>query len=411
MLERSGPGHREGNLKRGIGVILAWLLAACGAFPQGAGVLEGRLVNGTDPAAAPAGVALEVVAPDGGMRIIRTAETDRTGAFRIEGLPEEPMLLVRAVYGGAPYQQHVRFDASGHARAELEVFEATRSAEGIRLEEMQMVFQAAGGHLELLETGVFSNETRPPRTFADPSGTVRFSKAPGIEQVPQIRVTAPGAAVPVVGSVLESPDGRSYYSLYPLRPGRTTVDVFQKLPYPDRKYAYARTFFHPVPSIEIGVIPMDVELAGTGLVRVHEDPGKNIAVYRIGPVAAGTEVQWVFSGGGQDAAGGGGAEQEAGGTRIRAVPNAVSGYAGVIAPLLLLGFLIVLWYASNRLPDDGAPGPGGGTRLIKQRRELLLDRVADLDRRREAQAVGDREYRRRRREGVDELRRISLHLK
>ena len=156
--------------------------------------------------------------------------------------------------------------------------------------------------------------------------------------------------MPVMQSVLESPDGQSYYSLYPLRPGKTSVEVFQIVPYENRKYTYVKRFYYPVPSIQIAVIPMDMELLGRGLTKVQTEPEKNLAVYRSGPVEAGTEVQWIFSGGtpvtSQDTS------APAPGSAIRPAPNAVARNAMVVGPLLLMGFILVLWYAHNRTGDD-----------------------------------------------------------
>ncbi|MBN2317686.1 MAG: carboxypeptidase regulatory-like domain-containing protein [Acidobacteria bacterium] len=378
------------------------------ALAQQTGVVEGRIVNGTDPAIVAGNVPVEVVALSGGMSIIRAAETNSGGEFRIEGLPVDQMLIVRAVYKEANYHTQIIFDDSGRANVEIKVFEATTSMKDIRVEEYQMVFQATGNHLQSLDTAVINNETKPTRTFMDPEGNFRFSKAPEIMSLPQIRISAPGSSMPVVQSVLESPDGQSYYSLYPLRPGRTTVDVFQILPYENRNYTYVKKFYFTVPSIEIGVIPMDMELSGTGLVKIRTDPGKNIAVYRSGPVDAGTEVEWIFSGGTPVS------EQEAtpaSESRIRSVPNAVGRNTLVIGPLILVGFILVLWYAFNRTGDEVPTAAGSQKRQILKRRENLLDRLADLDRRHETHSPDQREYLRQREEGKRLLRRITLLLK
>ena len=391
-----------------ISLILLCFFVSSNVFAQNTGVVEGRVVNGTDPSIIAGGVPVEVVALSGGMSIIRSVETNSRGEFRIEGLPVEQMLIVRAVYKDANYHTQVVFDGSGHANAEIKVFEATTSMDGIGAEEYQMVFQATGNHLQSLDTVTISNATKPEKTFMDPEGNFRFSKAPEILSLPQIRITAPGASMPVVQSVLESPDAQSYYSLYPLRPGRTTIEVFQELPYENRSYTYVKTFYYQVPSIEIGVIPMDMELSGEGLTKIRTDSGKNIAVYRTGPVDAGTKVEWTFSGGtpvpDQEAA----PASESG---IRSVPNAVGRNAPVIGSLILLGFILVLWYAFNRGGDTVPVAAGSQKRQMLKRREDLLNRLADLDRRNETHSIDRREYIRQREEGMRMLRRIALLLK
>jgi hypothetical protein len=392
-----------------IPVILVWLFMISTAFSQDTGVLEGRLVNRTDTAIVPGGVPLEILALSAGMSIIRTAVTDAAGKFHIEDLPLHSMLMLRAVYQDTNYNKQFSFDDSGHASVELDIFEATTSMMNIRVQEFQMVFQATGNHLQSLDTVVIVNETDPPRTFMNPEGNFRFSKAPAIEEFPQIRITAPGSSMPVSQSALESPDGQTYYSLYPLRPGRTTVEVFQLLPYENRSYTYIKKFFSPVSSIEIAVIPMDMELSGTGLSKIRTDPENNIAVYRSDPVEAGTGVEWIFSGGTPVA------QQEsssaAAGSGIQSIPNDIGRNTGVIGSLLLMGFILVLWYAFNRTGSDTSGSAGTSKRQLKDRREVLLNSLADLDSQHETGSIGQREYLRQREDGKRMLRRIYVLLK
>jgi hypothetical protein len=392
-----------------IPVILVWLLMISTAFPQETGILEGRLVNRTDAAIVPGGVQLEILALSGGMSIIRTAVTDPTGKFHIEELPLHSMLMLRAVYQDTNYNKQFSFDDSGHASVELDVFEATTSMKNIRVEEFRIVFQATGNHLQSFDTLVFNNETDPPRTFMNPEGNFQFSKAPAIEEFPQIQITAPGSSMAITQSALESPDGQTYYSLYPLRPGKTTVEVFQLLPYENRSYSYTKKFFYPVPSIQIAVIPMDMELSGTGLSKIRTDPENNIAIYQNAPVEAGTEVEWIFSGGTPVA------EQESSsataGSSIQSVPNDIGRKAGVIGSLMLMGFILVLWYAFNRTGSDSPASAGSSKRQLKERREVLLNRLADLDSLHGTGSIRQKEYQQQREDGKRMLRRIYLLLK
>jgi hypothetical protein len=402
---KAGTGNLNGKYLIGITAILVLLLVVPAVFSQQAGIVEGRLVNGTDPAIVPGGVPLEILDMNEGMGIIRTSATDATGRFRIEKLPLRSMLMLRAVYEDANYNKQIGFDDSGHASFELEVFEAATSMNGVRVEEFQMVFHATGSYIESLDTVAFNNETKPPRTFMNPEGNFRFSKAPAIDVLPQMRITAPGSSMPVVQSALESPDGKSYYSLYPFRPGRTTVEVFQLLPYENRNYAYVKKFYYKVPSIEIGVIPMNMELSGTGLSKVRTEPEGNIAVYRSASIEAGTEVEWIFSGGAPVA------EREvassAAESNVRSAPNYIVGNAHIIGPLLLVGFVVVFWYAFSRVGSNFPKTTDARKRQLKERREFLLNRLADLDRRYEARSLEQRKYLQQRKEGERMLRRIK----
>ncbi|NLV30640.1 MAG: hypothetical protein GXY47_05735 [Acidobacteria bacterium] len=338
-------------------LILILILSAAGARAQERGVVEGRLVNRTDPSILPSGAPLEILELEGGMRTIRSAVTDAAGGVRIEGLPRSERLMLRASWRGVPYHAPLAFDAAGVARVELEVYETTSSDADIRVEKVQMAFQFSGDRIQALETWTLHNRSRPPRIYADPAGTFRISKAPGILQPPRMRVTAPDSTMPLVQPALESADGESYYTLYPLRPGLTLIEAEQALPYADRAYTFVKKFHRDVEAFHIGVLPADMLLEGAGIERV-ESPG-GMAVYSSPAAGAGTEAAWTFSGGtpvpaaSAPGASAPGAEEAEEGDRVVARPSAVGRNALVIGPLLLLAFILPLWYACNRPPGRG----------------------------------------------------------
>ena len=385
-------------------------LALPHAFGQGTGVVEGRLINKTDPSLGAAHVDLDVLAFAGGLGIIKSVTTDSAGKFRVDGLPTDQMLLVRANYKGANYIGRVNFDASGKAFLEIEIYETTTSMKDIQAEGFRVAFQLTGDRLQSLQTISFNNQTKPPRTLMNMEGNFRFSKAPGIQEPPKMSVTGPGAPMPLVQSPLESPDGQSYYSLYPLRPGITTFEIHEALPYTNRSYTYHKKFYQDVGAIQIGVMPQDVAVSGDGLNKVEADPQKNFAVYTIGPVKAGTEVTWTFSGGTPIAEPADAATQNAGESKVKPIPTSVGQNALVIGPLLLMGMIVALWYAFNQI-QARSPNSDLRTKELRERREQLLNSLANLDNRYEGQSLERREYLRQRELGKRQLRRISLLLK
>jgi hypothetical protein len=379
------------------------------SYSQQKGVAEGRVINGTDPSIIVRSVELDVVELGMGMSTIKTTTTDSAGKFRIDGLPENARMMIRANYKDVNYHHLFSIDASGKVNIEIEVYEPTASMKDIHVEGSRMAFQMDGDQLRSVETITFNNKTKPPRTFMNPEGNYRFSKAPGILEPPKIRVTAPGSSMPVVQSAMESPDGQSYYSLYPLRPGITAFEVQQVLPYTNRKYVYTKRFFQDIASMDIGVVPSDMALSGQGLSKASTNTQQNFTVYIGAPVKAGSEVTWTLSGGTPVA------EQEssetASNSTIEAKINAVGRNAPIIAPLLLMGFILVLWFAFNHIQKDPQKSGNRRNRELKERREQLLNTIADLDHRYEIQALGRQEYLQQREEGKRRLRRISLLLK
>ncbi len=385
------------------------LLCQAHAHAQGRGIIEGKVVNGTDPSIVCSNVEVEVLSPMGGMDTLKLQKTDTSGSFRIDGLPADGMLMVRTEYKSATYRAIINFDSDGRARATIEVFEPTSSMKGVSVDAASLAFQLSGERLRSLESYSFSNATRPPQTFASDQGSLRFSKSPGILEIPSVSVTAPGSSMPLKESPLESSDGQSYYLLYPLRPGVTSFQIEQSLPYRDGTYAYRKKFYHDIGSLQIGVIPADMTLQGEGLVRVQTNAQQNFAVYQGGPVSAGTEVVWTFSGGTPVV------ETRAAETpdrepRIRPMPNLIVRNALVLGPLLLMVFIAVLWYAFSQIQGEPGGSQDPRVRELRERRETLLSHIASLDHRHEAQLLERREYVRQREQAKRQLRRVVLLL-
>jgi hypothetical protein len=194
-----------------------------------------------------------------------------------------------------------------------------------------------------------------------------------------------------------------------LKPGKTTIETFELLPYKAREYTYIKKFYYGTPSIEIGVVPVDMNVSGEGLTHVRDDMDENIAVYRIDAVEAGTEVEWTFSGGTPIA------EQEnppaSAGSQIRIDSNAIGRNAGIIAPLILLGFILILWYAINRSGEESTDAPASRKRELKNRQKVLLNRLGELDRLFKANSIRPKEYQKQQEDARRMLRRISLLLK
>ena len=388
--------------------VLFCLLVAPAGYCQQAGVAEGRLINRTDPTMIPRNVELEIIGLQGGMSIIKAASTDASGRFRIEGLPQNERLMIRANYKDASYYGPLDWK-DGRANVEIEVYEPTTSMKGIQIDGIQMAFQVEGDHLKAVETISYNNKTTPPRTFVNPAGTFRISKAPDILEPPKIRVTAPGSTMPLVQSALESPDGESYYSIYPLRPGVTTFEAQQQLPYANRSYVYRKKLFHDVASVQVGVIPQDLAFSGQGLTRIQTNVEKNFAVYSGGPVKAGTELVWTFSGGTEVAEPAAAESAGQSDSPIKPMPELIGRNALVIGPLLLMGFVVVLWYAFNR-SGEFDPQKTEMRRLQNLRQQLVAE-VATLDQRYEKRTLNRQKYLVQREEGLRRLRRIYLLLR
>ena len=374
------------------------------AQTQGAGVVAGRLVNGTTHTSVGAGIEIDVIGLAGGMSVLKSSATDSSGRFEIDGLPTDGPIMIRANYEMVNYHGRVTFDSGGKATLEIEVYETTTDAEGLRLENVRFGFQLEGDHLRELERYSFVNETRPKMSFMDMDGNFRFSKPHGLHEIPGLSVTGPGSTMPLVQSPLESPDGKSYYSRYALRPGTTTFDVDMVLPYHDRAYEYRKTFYHAVDSYQIGVIPKDVTVSGTGLERIEVNEAQNFVIYSGGPVAAGEEVAWNFEGGTPLPAP---SSSSGGGSGIQPMATAVGQRTLLLGPLLLLCFISVLWFAYARILPVAGSKQDPYLRQLKRRRDRLVTLAATLDHRHDRQLLERREYVPMRERAKSQLRKIS----
>jgi hypothetical protein len=378
------------------------------AAEQSAGVIEGSLRNGTNPSLVPADVDVDVIALSGGMSIIKSGKSGKEGKFHFDGVPTGSEIMVRANYKSASYLAHTEFDNTGKALVDMKVYETTKSMNGIRVQAAQLAIQATGSQLRIVETTSFDNQTTPPLTFMNEEGNYRFSKPSDILEMPSMRVTAPGSSMPLTQTPLESPDAQSYYSIYPLRPGVTTFEVLEILPYQNKSYAYRKKFFYDVESLDVGVIPYDLNLSGAEFSRIETNVQKNFSIYRRKQIKAGTEVTLTLSGGAATTD-----EQTSGDTAgsvqttVQSFPNSVGLNAATIVCLLLMGFVIVLWYAVNYAKTDSSRTVGSETKLLKERYERLVDFLAVLDHRYENQSIDRREYIYQREHGKRLLRRIS----
>ena len=390
-------------------MILLLSLVLPAAYAQQKGVAEGRVVNGTDPSIIVRSVELDIVELEAGMRIVKTTVTDSSGRFRVDGLPESGQLMIRVSYKDVNYHHMFNPGANGKSTVEVMVYEPTTSMKDIKAGGSRMAFQLVGDQVRSLESVTFNNKTKPPRTFMNPEGNFRFSKSQGIVAPPEVRVTAPGSAMPLLQAPLESPDGQSYYSLYPLRPGVTSFEIQQILPYSNHTYAYRKKFYVDVDSMDIAVMPKDMVLSGRELTRISTDEKQNFSIYRSAPIKAGTEVTWTFTGG--TALSMPETAEADGGSAVESRPDFIRSNALVIGPLLLMGLVLVLWVAFNRMPKDTPKSAGHRTGDLKNRREQLLNAIAELDHRYEMRAISQSEFLRQREENKRQLRRISLLLK
>ncbi|MGD2207286.1 MAG: hypothetical protein PVH17_10945 [Anaerolineae bacterium] len=146
-----------------LGLLLVLALVGT-VHAQGAGSLEGRIVNGTaDGPEMEAGVPVTLRVLRGGNEV-DTLETvtDADGRFRFEGLDTDPSLEYwpEAVYLGVPYSndEPYQFDSEqALLDVTLTVFETTMDDDSVRLDSVHFIIESFDQVLRVSEIHLFSN--------------------------------------------------------------------------------------------------------------------------------------------------------------------------------------------------------------------------------------------------------------
>jgi hypothetical protein len=92
------------------------------------------------------------------------------------------------------------------------------------------------------------------------------------------------------------------------------------------------------------------------------------------------------------------------------MPNAIGRNALIVGPFVLIAFIAVLWYATSQMPGDTSKSRDPLFKTLRERRDQLLNHMADLDHRLEFQAMDRGEHNRQREQGKRQLRRIAMIL-
>lgn len=371
-----------------------WKLAACLAAAialatgvaraQGAGVIEGQLVNGTPEGESVGGsqVALGIFRNNAFVEE-RNGVADSAGRFRFEGLEtsEEYTYRVGALYKGVPYrtEEAIRLTPEAPiATVELAVYETTPDDPGLRVARAILMlegFDRASQTISVLELLALENPGQ--RTYVPsaggpqgPMGLLRFALPPGA-----------GALEPGLG--LEDAEviqvDRGFATTRPIPPGVTEIGFSYQVPYAGQGYRFERT----VP-YETGLLWLLVP--DTGVTVVEESAWAPAA-----PVALGARTYRVLA-----------RENLAKGSRldfslqglprrsmlpafVDLVPAPVWGAAA--AGLALAAAAGYAYAAEQRRRRHAGPSPAAA--------DDLLEALAELEEQQERGAVRPEEYRER----------------
>ncbi|HEX7288954.1 MAG TPA: hypothetical protein VF532_22405 [Candidatus Angelobacter sp.] len=225
-----------------IGVLasIAWLSA--GMF---AAEFKGTVTNATTKKPA-AGDEVVVMSLAGGMEEVGHGNTDAQGRFTVSVPAGDAPHLVRVVHQGVNYHASA---PPGATSVDVTVYDSAKQVENIIGEgRVVRVLNAGSQGIEISEMYILRNESQPPRTrMGEQTLQVPVPEGAQVEE----GMAAGPSGMPTNTTVKPSGTKNVYAFNYPIRPGRTQLQITYKLPY---KGARDFTFATDLPLAEFGIM-------------------------------------------------------------------------------------------------------------------------------------------------------------
>ena len=236
-----------------------WLLGSGAALLAAGGKISGQVLNGTTGSPV-SNQTLQLLMPRGGMQQVATAVTDASGHFVVAAsdLATDSFYLLQATYQGVNYHAPVKFDDRGQARADITVYDATRTAPPLRIQSARIILRAEGDKVHVQEMFAIRNSADPPRSYVNSDGTFLFHLAKTTGE--------PTAAVaglmnmPLPQPVNPGKGPGDFYIQYPLKPGLTVMMVAYDGDYASNKLDFADSVAYPIDSVELLVSPSNLSV-------------------------------------------------------------------------------------------------------------------------------------------------------
>jgi hypothetical protein len=367
-----------------------WMPTSAGAFQ-----VVGKVVNGTtDNPVHPATIL--VVRPSGGMLTEREVHTmDDQGRFTIDDLDDEaPVYLLRVSFQGVNYTELVRFDGNDPFTMEINVYELTTSWDDVRVTVPHFMLMGSPDTLTVNKYTEITNSSSPPRTIhGDDARFVLYLPEDAIE-INALNVRSLSVPLPVTPHPTGEPGA---YSIdYPIKPGRTTVEVSFDLPYGDSQYTYTEPLRYDVD--EMRIIAQDPAISVTSS-TVDVGPSEEFhgfKSYKLADLTGGDALTLTFSGGASSAPPPAGSD-----AHVLVIPSRAWNLAlGLMIVLIitLIGFLLAM--------VGKGPSKGVESEVLRSQKEDLLNQLAKLDDLHKTGTVSDQLYRMKRGELINALAEI-----
>ena len=284
------------GLRTRIQLLTCCLLLSSSLF---AAKITGKVTNGTTGKPA-SGDEVVLISLAGGMDETGRTKTDAKGEFSFEVSDEGVPHLVQVGHQGANYFQPA---PPGTTTVAVTIYDAAKKVDNLVSEGRVIRLQTANKELQVTELYILRNESQPPRTWVnDHTFEITLPEGAKLEE----GMAAGPGGMPISSSPTPTGKGNRYAFAYPIRPGRSQLQVIYKMP-----YGGAQDFvISPDLSLgELGVmLPKSMRFTSSGSSFVQAQDEQGLATYVAKSLAPGQKVTFSVSGEGsapREAQGGG----------------------------------------------------------------------------------------------------------
>jgi hypothetical protein len=273
---------------RTIASLLALLLISSFAAAQ---TLTGTVKNSTTgkPAAGDDVILLKL---GQGMEEAGRTKADANGHFSFKIDDAQTPHLIRAIHQEVMYH---RMAPPGTTSVEIEVFDAAKKVEGVKVVADIMRVQADQGQLDVMRAFAVQNESKPPRTQMN-ERNLEFYVPEGAKILEAEATTQNGNPLKSA-PVPESGDKTRYAFVFPLRPGVTQFEVEYVVPYTGSANLDPKTIY-PLQHF-VAILPKGMQFSaapGTNYQQMSDPQQPDANVQVASNAAAGQSLAFKISG-------------------------------------------------------------------------------------------------------------------
>lgn len=360
-------------------IFILSLSAPVWAAEAGSGVIEGRIVNGTQGGGSVADqvITLKTYLSDA-EKGSATTKTDTEGRFAFAGLVTTDTNYsydVTVTFQEADYtSERLSFNAGELSKStELTVYDSTTSDEAVKVAAAHTIIYVGQGSLEVIEFFFFSNES--DRTYIG-SGEIT---ATGKRRTLMLPLPEKSTDLQYGGELMTCcvvPDKEAFWDTMPVLPGSKEIAYSYQVSYSRGEYTYSRMVNYPMSGFNLLVQGENVAVASDQLVTE-------------GPVdIEGSQFQ--------NLSGGGFVQGDVLVAQLSGLPQVAN--RGIMLWIALTLIVLAGIFGFVYLRRKGRLQPVKAGDSLEQRRQGLLAELAQMDDDFEGGKIAERDYRRLRAE-------------